>query len=282
MTYYLTGHNHLWYYKIQDTEGEMRDVAQQDSYQFKLQEIREYKVVKANELIQRSRYNLSTQEQKIILYLITKIRPDDSALMLYEFKVKEFCEICGIDQKSGKNYHSLKATIKRLADKSLWTTIDEKGTETLIRWIERPYVNANSGTIKIKLDELMRPYLLQLKERFTQYCLYYTLAMRSQYSVRLYEILKSYENIGGWTFEVDDLKRKLFAETYDRYPDFKRKVIDIAIREINDFGDIFVTYTVKKQGKKVSHLVFAINPKVDIDDRLNTWIRIDDVLQINQ
>lgn len=246
--------------------------------EIQLSTIREYKIVKANDLIQKTRHNLSTQEQKIILYLITKIKPEDSELKLYEFKIREFCTICGIDDDNGKNYANLKNTIKKLADKSFWVTVDEKGTETLLRWIDRPYINAKSGTIKIKLDELMKPYLLQLQERFTQFSLYYTLAMKSQYSIRLYELLKSYENLGGWAFTIDDLKKRLSAETYDRYPDFKRKVIDIAMREINDFSDISVTYELEKQGRKYHRIKFIVKLKKDLKDRLETWAKIDGII----
>lgn len=240
--------------------------------------IRDYKIDKANDLIQKTRHNLTTQEQKVLLYLITKIKPDDSESKLYEFKIQEFCTICGIDATSGKNYINLKNSIKRLADKSFWAIIDDKGTETVLRWIDRPFINAHSGTIKIKLDELMKPYLLQLRERFTQFSLYYTLAMKSQYSIRLYELLKSYENPSDWTFTIDELKKLLFAETYDRYADFKRKVLDIAMREINDYSDISVTYKLEKQGRKFHQIKFIVKFKKALDDRLKTWEKVDGVI----
>jgi plasmid replication initiation protein len=236
--------------------------------------LREYQVVKSNDLIQKSRYELSTQEQKIILYLITKIKPDDSTLHLYEFNIKDFCEICGIDETSGKNYSDLKKTIKGLADKSIWITL-ENGLETVIRWIERPYIDRKSGIVKIKLDELMRPYLLQLKKHFTAYRLYYTLAMKSKYTIRLYEILKSYESLSEYTFELDTLKKMLYAEKYEMYKDFRVKVLDIAIKEINDFGDISVIYTITKKGKKVDKIKFKIKQKKDIKERIETFKKIE-------
>ena len=61
-----------------------------------LQKIRDYKVIKYNDLIQKTRHQLSMQEQKIVLYLISKIKPGDTELTDYKFDVAEFCEICGI------------------------------------------------------------------------------------------------------------------------------------------------------------------------------------------
>jgi len=242
--------------------------------------LREYKVVKNNNLIQRSRYELSVQEQKIILYLITKIKPEDTEFDLYEFNIKDFCEVCGINT-SGKNYILLKDVIKELADKSMWVKL-ENGYETLVRWIERPFINPKSGIIKIKLDELMRPYLLQLKEHFTAYNLYYILAMKSKYSIRIYELLKSYESLFEYTIEIEGLKRIISAERYTTYKDFRINVLDIAVKEINDFGDIFVTYTVEKAGKKVDKIKFSIKPKTDIKERVATLKNIDKRLNIDE
>lgn len=73
-----------------------------------------YLVVKSNDLIQKSRYNLTAQQQKVLLYLISKIQPDDTELKEYEFNIQEFCNVCGIDSTSGKNYDDLKKAISEL------------------------------------------------------------------------------------------------------------------------------------------------------------------------
>lgn len=245
--------------------------------QYQLSEARRHKIVKSNDLVQKARFQLTLQEQKIILYLISKIKPSDDNFIYQDFSITDFCKVCGIDYKSGKNYKHVKDTIKALSDKSVWL-IHDAGAETLVRWINKAWVNKKSGIIKLRLDDDMKPYLLQLQERFTSYELYYTLAMRSQYSIRLYEILKSYEYRRRKDFEIDELKRILFADNYTRYPDFKRKVIDIAIREINDLSDINVTYEVIKTGRKVSKIEFFIKLKKDIDERMQTWTRIEEIL----
>ena len=144
-------------------------------------ELRNKMVVKANDLIQKSRFDLSLQQQKIILFLISHIEPSDKEFKLYEFSVIDFCQVCGIDYTAGKNYKDIKKAIKEIADKSVWIkTQDDE--ETLLRWVEKPYINKNSGTIKIRLDEDMKPYLLQLKKNFTQYELIYTLQFKSKYT----------------------------------------------------------------------------------------------------
>ena len=238
-----------------------------------LPEMREYKIVKSNDIIQKARFQLSTQEQKIILYLISKIKPTDKEFESYSFSIVEFCKICGIDSDNGSNYSNLKSTIKSLADKSLWVRLD-KNSQTLVRWINKAKIIENSGIVEIRLDDDMKPYLLELKNNFTQYELLYTLAMKSQYSIRLYEILKSYEYKKNIIYEVDILKQILLAENYKLFGDFKRRVIDIAITEINSLSDISITYELIKEGRKYVKIKFTIKLKKDLDERLDTWKRI--------
>ena len=74
--------------------------------------VKDQRVVKSNDLIQKSRFDLSLQEQKIILYLISQITPYDEEFKLYEFSIQDFCNICGIDHTSGGNYADLKKAVK--------------------------------------------------------------------------------------------------------------------------------------------------------------------------
>ena len=243
----------------------------------KITEIRNYKVVKANELIQKSRYNLQVQEQKIILYLISKIKPENMDLKEHLFEIKDFCKICGLDDTSGANYKYIKQTLKDLRDKSIWLKL-ENGAETTLAWIDKVTIFENSGTVIVKIDDMMKPYLLQLKEHFTQYELLYTLGMKSQYSIRLYELLKSYEFQHEKLFEIEELKIRLSAETYNRFPDFKRRVLAPAIQEINNLSDLTVIYDLIKEGRKYIEIKFVIKIKKDIQERVKTWAKIDEII----
>ena len=227
-------------------------------------EIRHQTVVKANDLIQKSRFSLSVQQQKIVLYLISQISQFDTEFKLYEFSISDFCKVCGIDYESGKNYQDIKTAIKEIADKSVWIKLDED-EETLLRWIEKPYVNKKSGTIKIRLDEDMKPFLLQLKENFTQYELLWTLHFRSKYTIRLYELIKSihFRELESYTreYRLDELRRMLDAETYTTYQTFKTRVLIPAVNEINNYSDKNLTYELIKRGRSAYSIRFSIGTK---------------------
>jgi plasmid replication initiation protein len=243
----------------------------------KIKETRSYQVVKANELIQKSRFTLKVQEQKIILFLISKIKPEDMELKEHIFKIQDFCTVCGLDAYSGANYTNIKQTLKHLRDKSIWITLAD-GYEITLSWFDYIKIKKDSGTIIIKISDSMKPYLIQLKNQYTQYELLYILAMKSQYSLRLYEILKSYENFHKHTFEIDELKKRLSAEHYNLFADFQRNVLDIALREINDFSDINVEYKIIKESRRFAKIEFFIEIEKDITERVKTWTRIEEVL----
>ena len=196
-------------------------------------------VVKANSLIQKSRYKLSLQEQKIILYLISKIMPNDTELKEYKFSIIEFCELCGIDYQQNKQTHAyIKQVIKNLADKSEWIELDE--VETLIRWIAKARITKRSGIITIKLDEDLIPYLLELKKNYTKYQLQNIIPMKSKYGIRLYELLKSYLNLGKVRFSIEELKIRLDSTNYTNLKDFKRRVLEPALKDIEVYSDLTV------------------------------------------
>lgn len=246
---------------------------------------REVKVVKANEMIQKARFELSSIEQKTIAYIISKIKPADDNLKEYIFDVKEYCKTCGIDYDNGGNYSYIKSTLKGLRDKSFWVTIDNE-TETICSWVNKVWINKQSGKVRIRLDDDIQKYLIGLTERFTQYELLNTLPMKSQYSFRIYEILKSYAFAKKHKFDIDKLKKQLMAEHYTRYPDFRRYVLDTAIKEINQYTDLDITYDTVKKGRKVVQVIFYIKERKGVERlkaqnrAVNTLHGIDDTNEI--
>ncbi len=217
-------------------------------------------VVKSNDLIRNTRYNLSVMEQKIVIYLISKIVAEDTDFKKVELSVKDYCDLCGID-KGGRGYQLVKDSIKSLRDKSWWIQTEDN-TEVLFSWIDTARVQKNNGTVEVKLSESLRPYLLQLKGNFTKYELINTLMLKSRYAIRLYELFKSYLWLGKWEVSIDELKEiLLIGEKYKDYRDFKKFVINQSIKEINTYTDLTISYDVKKNGRRIDKLVFQINEK---------------------
>lgn len=236
-----------------------------------LKKAQEQIVSKRNDLIQKVRFDLSAQEQKIIAYMVSKIKPTDTALNYIPFRLSDFLELVGATGKtlaggSAKSY--LKDTLKALRDKSFYIT-REDGKEVLCAWIHKVILDYNEDTVLLRLDEDLMPLLIGLGKNFTKYPVFYILQMTSGYSIRLYELLKSEEWLNKPVlYKTDEIKRLLGADKQKMYGKntgyFVRKCVDPAIKEINEFTDIKVRYKAIKaetRGNPITHLQFFIKSK---------------------
>lgn len=226
-----------------------------------------YPITKSNTLIQHSRYSLTLRQQKILLYIVSQLKPDQTRFDWQVFDIREFCTFCGIDNNNGNNYRNLKAAIKQIKDTSWWVDM-ENGKSRLISWIQKAEIESGTGKISILLDDDMLPYLLDMKERFTVYSLGCVIAMRSQHSIRLYELLKSLQNKDEkLVFTLPTLKNRLgIGESeYSNGGDFKKRVIDTAVAEINAITDLNVKYELIYSGRKISKVAFDVWAKPIMD-----------------
>jgi plasmid replication initiation protein len=237
----------------------------------KLYEGREYIVAKSNAIVQKSRYELSVVEQRTIAYICSLIKPRTDSdrvnnqpfILEYDFNIRDYARICGLSCDNGRIYEETKTLLKGLQQKVMWMTLED-GTETTVNWVNKVWTNKRSGLAKIRLDEDMTPHLFDLQAKFLSYGLKNILAMKSQYSIRLYEILKSYAFQKSKTFEIDELKRLLMVETvksYGNYNLFKTKVLDVAQEEINELTDITVFFEPILKGRKTVKVNFKIKQK---------------------
>ena len=231
---------------------------------FELTKKKGYSVVKGNDLIQRNRFELSLMEQKTVAYICSMIKPIDSGFQSeYEFKIRDYCKICDIDYDNGANYAYVKETLKKLRDRSMWMTLED-GSETVVGWLDRVTTNKKSGLAHIRIDDRLIPYLFDLKQQFTQYQLYNILGMKSAFSVRIYELMKSYSFRHTIIFELNELKELLMVEhvkSYVNYKDFRVKVLEKAQTEINELTDINIEFEPIKTGRKVTSIKFIIEEK---------------------
>lgn len=218
-------------------------------------------VVKQNDLIQKAKYNLTTNQQKLISYLISEIKPTDKDLQWQTITISDYCALFGIDKNHF--YKEFISLIDNLDKKEFWLESDKELCK--FRWFSEVKVMKKTGKIKILLHSSLKKYLLELKKNFTNYELYNVMALKSKYSIRLYEIFKSYEFQKEKEFEVDNLKFLLDAESYTDFRNFRSKIIQIAIDEINLYTDINASFETVKKGRSISSIKFHIEQKAHFD-----------------
>ena len=153
-------------------------------------------VRKSNDLIQNAMYSLSLSQQKLMLHIFAMIKPSDTELPRYEMSIYEFLKLCGVDPHNGSMYKQVKKNIEDIANaKVQWIRLAGTQKITMFRWLSSATIDEGTGKIVLTLDQSLKPHLIQLKEFYTTMNITYTLPMKSQYSLKIYELCKSYQNL---------------------------------------------------------------------------------------
>ena len=220
-------------------------------------------VTKSNILIEAN-YKLGVVEQKIILCLASNIHPEDSDFKSYTLPIKEFNRLLGLS--GTPKYTELRQITKELMQKVFEVRIDKKVIQ--VSWLSYVAYNESEGTIDVRFDPFLRPYLLELKKEFTSYKLENVVKLKSSYAIRIYELLKQYERFQERTFFLSDLRKMLGAEdVYPAYGNFKQRVLLPAQKELMKKTDISFEIEVAKKGRKVEKVKFLIKsakqPKIE-------------------
>lgn len=226
-------------------------------------------IKKSNDLIE-SRYNFDIWEMRIFLMLIAQIRREDDDFRTYRIWYRDVAKVFKLNQKRG--YAEIRDAVKNLLEKKVYVdvTVDGFKRKEVYHFIRKlSYLEEgqegkkgveNQEYIDVKIEDEMRPLLLQLQKSFTAYELGNVVNL-GVYAVRVYELLKQYESIGHRTLSFEELK--LMFELEDKYPlfsGFYTFVIEPALREINEFTDLFVDEAEKiKEGKKIVAIRFKFH-----------------------
>ena len=236
-----------------------------------LKTARKNQVVKDNELIQTASYMLTAEEQKLLCYVISKIKPTDREFTRYTISALDFAEVCGIDKRNV--YRDFKKMADGLDEKRRWIKIGDDNVKFGV-FSETEY-NERRGSITVVLNSRLQKHLLGLIDtgaHYTQYELWNVLSLKSKYSVRLYELFRSYSYQHKKEFDIDELRALLCVENYSMFGDFKRRVLDKAIAEINKYTDLKVSFEPVSIGRehRVVGVIFYISKK-ELNEKMGAY-----------
>lgn len=222
-------------------------------------------VVKDNRVIQevvKRKYELSVREQKVLGYILSKIRQPINNVMLepsytIQFEIKQFCKICGIDYDSGGNYRQIQDALDSLASDAFW--LYKTDSRFRFQWIHSPEINYG-GVIEVEIPKKTMPYLFDMAEKFTEYRLYHILVLKSGYSIALYEWFKSWQYKKRVTVDIPALRAYLGIPDgkYAEYKAFRRGVLERCIREIEGHTDLRIKFKPIRQGRCFTRIEFEI------------------------
>jgi len=154
-------------------------------------------VVWQHNSLAEARYELTAREQKLLLYVIAMIEPEDEDFKRYVVNVSEFADLAGLDKDH--LYRELRDLAKSLKQKPLiiphhFDDQTKSYLDLVTSWFDTAYVGKNgAGYFAVTLSPVLKPYLLQVKREFFRFRLYQVMQLRSGYAIRLYQWAKRRE-----------------------------------------------------------------------------------------
>ena len=217
-------------------------------------------VVKSNVLNQAS-YRLTLVEMQIILMAIANINNSNNFSFgdTITIKAKDFAVMFNSDLKS--TYAQLKEAVDKLFIRFVqYTDIDEEtGFKRVnkVRWISKASYIDDAGNVQFVFSSELKNHLTFLKQEFTAYRIQQIGHLSSIYAVRIYELLIQFKGSYIKFITVDELRNILGLTTEHKlFADFKIKVLDIAMEQINKHTDMCVKYELAKTGRKYTDITF--------------------------
>ena len=227
-------------------------------------------VVKDNALINAS-YNLDLVEQRLVLLAIIEARQTGKGINANDALVihaSSYIENFGVEKHTA--YAVLKEASKVLFDRRFtYQSLTDKGNvkTTHSRWVSEISYIDNEASVSLIFSPAVVPLITRLEERFSSYELKQVSQLTSRYATRLYELLVAWRTTGQTpVFEISEFRQQLGIadDEYTRSDNFKRRVLDIAISQINTFTDIKVKSEQHKTGRSISGYSFSFKPKTSV------------------
>ena len=214
-------------------------------------------ITRHNSLIEAS-YKLNLNEQRLLYLCVSKLDPRKPLPKDNSFTItaKEFSEQFGINEKLV--YKEIEEASKTLAER--WVRTHDGKYREQFRWVFGVRYHDNEGKVTLGFSPWVIPYLTNLRDQFTSLKLSQISELKSVYSIRLIEFLMQFKATGRFIIELDKFKDRLgLKDEYNRFYDLKRRVIEVAVKELKEKSNIAVNWKAIKgmRGKAIKQLEFV-------------------------
>lgn len=215
-------------------------------------------VVKANVLIP-SLSLLGLNELRLLSLCISKIDREADTFITLRVPARELAET--FDLPEDQIYHLIDSLTDRILSKPVRYEESTEGVFYKVKasWFKFIKYSPGNGYFIFKMTEDLKPYLLQLRDNFTSYRIRDVYQFKSASSWHVYEVLKQYKAMKTKTFDIDQFKALVgVTSKYDRFNNFKYKLLEPSLEDINTYSDIKVQCEYLKTGVRITSLKFHI------------------------
>ncbi|MHA3053668.1 replication initiation protein RepM [Acinetobacter sp. ANC 4640] len=223
-------------------------------------------VVKDNALINAS-YNLEVTEQRLILLSIISARETGQGITAdskLEIHASDYAKQFNVSLDAA--YKALKEAVNNLFERQFSFLEETKKGIGIVRsrWVSRIKYIDTSAILEITFAPDVVPLITRLEQHFTTYQIQQVTKLTGKYVIRLYEILIAWRDVGKVPLiELADFRRKIGVEDneYTAMNNFKNRVLEPAIKQINEHTDITVKYEQHKTGRTITGFSFSFKQK---------------------
>lgn len=225
-------------------------------------------VVKDNALINAS-YNLELTEQRLIMLAIINARESGQGITAdskLEIHASDYAKLFNVSIDA--SYKALREAVNNLFNRQFSYTAEYKRTgKTGIvrsRWVSRIFYVDDLALLEITFAPDVVPLVTRLEEHFTSYQAKQVAHLTSKYATRLYELLIAWREVGKVPqIEISEFRNRLglLDDEYTAMHNFKKRVLEPSIQQINEHTDITVTYEQHKKGRVISGFSFKLKQK---------------------
>lgn len=225
---------------------------------------------KSNQMIQNYAWALKEKQLKIMELLCScyMTRYYDEEENTVTVGLSDFMRELGSTTKgvNSKEYRLFRETLKRLSDYSI-IGIGFNGRERLIRMINTFEYLPETNQIKCFMSQDYKESMKLQPKGNTKIEFRIICNMDSRYSIKLYNLLRSWQGKEDVYFDLNYLKELLnvTAKSYDNFAKFRQAVLDVAVKEINEKTSLQISYEgltpQNGRGTKITRVVFNIKSK---------------------
>jgi plasmid replication initiation protein len=211
-------------------------------------------------------FSLSVDAKKLLLTIWLHTNSSGKNIQIYR---AEIMKKVGIDLKNLSKEHREKIIEELMTKIITIRDIDNPNNFTKIQLVYK--TKYENGILYTNIDEDLMKYIKEAREKlFTRFNIQNIKPLTSTYAIRIYLLCKQYQDTGWLKMTLDDFKKKFELEyKYKQIFDLKRRVLEVAKKQINENTDITIDYELEKQGRKYTHITFKIkskNKKKEIKD----------------
>jgi plasmid replication initiation protein len=212
-------------------------------------------VTRHNSLIEGS-YKLGLNEQRLLYLCIMQLDPRKPLPKDNSFTVTASQFATAFNVSSANVYKQLEEASKELAER--WLKTNDKKYREQFRWVFGVRYHDDEGKVTLGFSPWVVPYLTSLQKQFTSLKLSQITNLKSVYSIRLLEFLTQFKSTGKFLIELNKFKDRLgIGDDYKRFYDLKKRVIEVAVKELQEKSNIFITWKTIKCGKQIKQLEFV-------------------------